>query len=547
MTTRSAPGRAPEAARPPTPLRSAGRTATAATVRQARRGTAVVTACCGGLTALVAVQYRGWDGAVGADSLAALAESPAIRTLFGPPVGLDTVGGFTVWRTGTVLAVLVGIWAALTASRLTRGEEEAGRWDLLLAGRLRLQSLVARVLCVVLASSALPGVAGGLGLVLAGAELPGAVLFGGCLAGTGMVGTALGILTAQLLGDRRSASGLAVAVLLSGLLARMVADGVPALAWLAWLTPFGLLGRAAPFTGARWSALLVLAVLVTALAASAVALASGRDVGRGRVTGRDRRARPSRLLTSLPGLAVHRTRRPLAGWAAGAMAYFLLIGLLATAMTDFLRDNPLFADLAAQAGFAGLESVEGYVSALYTVLAVAVGVFTAGQVAATAADETAGRLALLYSRPVGRARWAATEAVAIAVAAAVLTAAAGLAAWAGASRVGAGLGLGDALAGALTVLPVALLCLGSALAALGWAPTAVLAIGVTPAVGGYLLLVLADTFGWPGTIRWLSPFAHLHAVPAEPWNVPGAVGMLTVAVALAAAGCLRYARRDLRP
>jgi ABC-2 type transport system permease protein len=161
--------------------------------------------------------------------------------------------------------------------------------------------------------------------------------------------------------------------------------------------------------------------------------------------------------------------------------------------------------------------------------------------------ETAGRLALLYSRPVGRVRWAVTEAAVITVAAVVLAGSAGVAAWAGAGSVGAGLGLGDALAGALAVLPVALLCLGAALAALGWAPSAVLAVGVAPAVGGYLLLVLADTFGWPGAVRWFSPFAHLAAVPAEPWNEAGAAGMLAVAAALAAAGCLRYARRDLRP
>ena len=121
----------------------------------------------------------------------------------------------------------------------------------------------------------------------------------------------------------------------------------------------------------------------------------------------------------------------------------------------------------------------GYVSALFTLLAVALGAFAASRVAATAADETAGRLTLLYSRPVGRARWAATEAAAIAGAAVVLAAAAGLAAWAGTAWVDAGLGLGQALAGALAVLPVALLCLGAALAALGWAPSAVLAIGVT--------------------------------------------------------------------
>ncbi|GAB3326349.1 hypothetical protein GCM10027451_51630 [Geodermatophilus aquaeductus] len=519
---------------------------TAAAIRQARRGTAIVAVLCAGMTALVAVQYRGLDGALGAESLTALAENPAIRTLFGPPVGLDTAGGFTVWRTGTVLAVLVGIWAALTATRLTRGEEEAGRFDLLLAGRLRLQALVARVLVVVLVAAAVIGVAGALGLVLAGTPVAGAAVFGAGLAGTGMIGAALGVLAGQLFPERRSASGLAVAVLLAGLLARMVSDGVPALEWLAWGTPFGLLGRSAPFAADRALPLLVLGVLVTAVAVLAVASAAGRDVGRGRVAGRDRRARPSRLLTGLSGLAVHRTRRPLAGWAAGAAAYFLLIGLLATSMTEFLRDNPAFADLAAQAGFAQLGSVQGYVAALFTLLAVVLGAFAAARVAATAGDEMAGRLTLLFALPVHRARWAVTEATVVGAATVVLAAAAGAAAWAGAAWVGAGLGLGQALAGALAGLPVGLLCLGAALAALGCAPSAVLAVGVTPAVGGYLLLVLTDTFGWPGVVRWFSPFAHLADVPAEPWNAAGAAGMVAVAVLLAAAGCLRYVRRDLR-
>jgi ABC-2 type transport system permease protein len=104
--------------------------------------------------------------------------------------------------------------------------------------------------------------------------------------------------------------------------------------------------------------------------------------------------------------------------------------------------------------------------------------------------------------------------------------------------------LGEALAGALSVVPAALLCLGAALAALGWARSAVFALGVLPAAGGFLLLVL-DTLGWPGAVRWFSPFAHLAAVPAEPWNAAGAAGMLAVAALLAAAGCQRYGRRDL--
>lgn len=546
MTTGTAARRAASSRAPRTPRPPAGRAATAAVLRQARRGTAIVALLCGGMSALVVVQYRELEDAIAADSFAALAANPAIRTLFGPPVALDDPGGFTVWRVGTVLAVLAATWAALTATRLTRGDEETGRWDLLLAGRLRLRSLVGRTLAVLLAASAAVGLAAGLGLLLPGAALRGAVLFGTGLAGTGMVGAAWGVLAAQLLAERRSAGGLAVAVVLGGLLARMVADGVPALGWLSWTTPFGVLGRIAPFAEDRTLPLLVLGGLVALPSALALALASGRDVGSGRLPARDRRPTPSRLLGSLTGLAVHRTRRPLLVWCLGLTAYFLLIGLLATSMTDFLRDNPAIARLAAGAGLVQLGSVEGYVSALYSLLAVPIGAFAAARIAALAGDEVAGRLALLCSSPVGRARIAATEAAAVATAVVVLAGATGLATWAGTEWAGAGLGLGDALAGALSVVPVALLCLAAALAALGWAPSAVLAIGSLPAAGGFLLLVLADTFGWPGALRWFSPFAHLAAVPAEPWDVAGAAGMLLVAGAVAVAGCRSYAHRDLR-
>jgi ABC-2 type transport system permease protein len=289
-----------------------------------------------------------------------------------------------------------------------------------------------------------------------------------------------------------------------------------------------------------------LAGIVAALAILAVRSSGGRDVGSARLHGRDRARPASRLVRSLGGLAVHRLRGPFLGWAIGLGAYFLLIGLLAQSMIEFLRGNPTFARLAAQAGFTQLASVEGYVSALFSLLAVPVGAFAAARISATAADEVAGRLTPLYSLPVSRVRWATSEVIAVAVAASGLAVLAGLATWVGAGWVGAGLGLGDAVAGALNVVPVALLCLGAALAALGWLPGAVLAVGVLPAAGGYLLLVLADSFRWSGAVRGVSPFAHVASVPAEPADVGGALGMLAIALVLVVIGLLGYARRDLR-
>ncbi|WP_116452579.1 ABC transporter permease [Blastococcus litoris] len=546
MTTRTPARAGADVDRPGPPARP-GAAVTRGLVQQLRRGTLVVALLCGGLAAFVAQEYeRTFSGAIGADSLLSLAENPAIRTLFGPPVALDDPGGFTVWRTGTVLAVLAGLWAALAGTRVTRGEEDAGRVDLLLSGRVRLSSLVRRSLAVLLAAGAVIGAAVVGGMLLAGTSVTGSLLFGAVLGGTAMVGGTVGVLAGQLLSERRSASGLAVGAMLAALLLRMIGDGVDALAWLQWLSPFGLASRVAPYADDRWAPLLVLAAQVLVPAVLAVVLAGDRDIGRGRWRGRDHSRAPSRLLRSLPGLAVHRTRRATATWSAGLAAYFLLIGLLATAMLDFLRENPVFAELAASSGFVRLASVQGYASSLFSLLAVPVGAYAAARIAALAADEVASRLTLLYSRPVTRVRWATWEALVVAVGTVVLAVVAGLAAWVGATVVDAGLGPWEAVGGALNAVPVALLCAGAALLALGWLPSAVLLVGVLPAAGGFLLLVLADSFRWTGWVRELSPFAHVAAVPAEPVDVAGTVGMLVVAVLLAVLGLLGYARRDLR-
>jgi ABC-2 type transport system permease protein len=518
-----------------------------AALRQVRRGTVVVAVLTGVLPAFVAAQYEDtFGGAIDVASLTALATNPAVRTLFGPAVALDDAGGFTVWRTGTVLAVLVGTWAALTATRVTRGEEEAGRWDLLLSGPTTLGRVLSVHLGVLLGAAAVPGVTLAAGLLLVGTEPTGALLFGALIAGTGMLAAAVGVLAAQVLHERRAASGLAVGVLLGGLLIRMVGDGVPALSWVQWGTPFGLMTRAQPYGADREAPLLVLAAAVGLVATVGVRLAGTRDVGSGVLPGREVAVRPSRLVGSLGGFAAHRLRRPLLGWGTGLSAYFLLIGFLATSMIDFLRDNPLFAEAAAQAGFAELGSVEGYVAALFSLLPVLLGAFAAARVAASAADEDAGRLTLLFSRPLHRVRWAVVEAAAVLVGCLALAVVAGLATWVGTTVVGGGLAMGDALLGVLNGVPVALLCLGAALLALGWAPRAVLPIGVLPAAGGYLLQVLAETFGWPEVVREVSPFAHLAPVPAAPVDVAGTLGMLVVAGLLAVIGLVGYARRDLR-
>lgn len=539
-----------ERPRTPTPVRPGGarRAVTGLALRQVRRGAVAVTAVAAGISALVVATYDDVVGSApgGAAALAALAGNPAVRTLFGDPVALDDPGGFAVWRTGTVLAVLVGVWAALATTRVLRGEEDTGRLDLLLGGVLPVPAVVRLHLAVLLGAVGTAGVATAAALVLAGAEPAGSVLHGAGVAAVGVAAIGLAGVAAQVAPARSAASGLAVAVLLGGLLLRMVGDGVEPLGWVRWLSPFGLVALVEPFHTDRVLPLLVLAAVGLAVVAVVPSLAGRRDVRAGLLPARAPRRAHTALLASPARFAVRQVLAPLAGWAAGIGAFFLLIGSVSRSMTDFLDANRVFADLAAQAGFTELGSVQGYAATLFALLAVPAGAFAAVRTGALGAAETGRRLDLLLAGPVTRTRLLAGHVAVTAAAAVVLTVVAGIALWAGAAAVGSPLGLGESLSGALNTLPVTALGLGAAVAALGLAPGAVAPVGLVPGAGGFLLTVVADSVGAPSWVVGVSPFAHLAAVPAVGPDVGGAAVMTVVAAALVVAGTVGYGRRDVR-
>jgi ABC-2 type transport system permease protein len=516
------------------------------TVRHVRRGGPIVAVVCAGLSAIVAVQYQTtFQGSIDQSGLRALAENPAIRILFGPPVALDDAGGFNVWRTGTPLLVLASVWILLAATRITRGEEEAGRCDLLLAGRLRMVDVVMRCLAAVAGCAALISAAFGASLVVVGTDATGAIVYAAAILGVTLTFATAGLLAAQIMPTRSAAVGVTVGVLGVGLLVRMLADGVPALAWSAWTTPFGLTARAAPYADNRIAPLAVLACVPLVLAAAALGIARHRDVGSGLVAVTTSRPPRIRLLGSLSGFALRRGIRSTIGWAIGIAAYFLLVGALIASILEFFDQNRRFAELAAAAGFAGLDSANGFAAALFGLLAIPTGLYAATRLAAMVADEKARRWTSLFAAPVSRTRPVGSEMAVTAVGVIVLHASAALAIWAGASITGAPLTIGAALAGALNTAPIAWLAVGAASLAVGWLPSAVGAIGALPVVGGFLLNVITQGMQAPTWVVNLSPFVHVGAVPNAPPDWVAVVVMALIGAVLVTVGLLGYSRRDL--
>ncbi len=219
--------------------------------------------------------------------------------------------------------------------------------------------------------------------------------------------------------------------------------------------------------------LVALAGLAVGLLVAGVVAAQRRDVGAGLVALRTRRTPQTGLLGSVLGFAIRRSIRPTVGWVIGIAAYYLLLGALIASVLEFFDSNLRFADLAASAGFGGLNSANGFAAALFALLSIATGLYAATRLAGMVADERARRWTPVLSAPVSRIHLACTEIAVVTAGVLVLHVVAALAIWTGTAITGAPFTLGAALAGALNSVPIAWLAVGASAFALGWLPSAV--------------------------------------------------------------------------
>ena len=179
------------------------------------------------------------------DQLArAYGSNTAMNALLGSERAVNTVAGFASWRFIGILSILGSIWGLLTSTRLMRGEEEAGRYDLLLAGQTTRRHAGGQALAGLGAGLLALFVLTALGAIVTGRSPSVGFSLGQCLyfsvtlvAGAAMF-LAIGALASQLASTRRRAAAMAGVVFGVAYALRMVADTNQGLHWLMWLSPW---------------------------------------------------------------------------------------------------------------------------------------------------------------------------------------------------------------------------------------------------------------------------------------------------------------------
>lgn len=532
--------------------RRAATAVAAATARRVLRPAAFWGLVFGGLIAATMSTYASsFPTAQSRADLAAVTEgSVAFSALFGPIHDIDTVAGYTAYKVSMTIVLLGAIWGLLIATRVLRGEEDAGRWELLLSGRTTrgraaaqaALALGAGVVVVWVPTAVLAAAVGASAKVNIGVGA--SLYFATALASVVALFMAVGVFVGQLAATRHDANVIGAGVIAAAYLVRMVADSSPGLAWLRWASPIGWFEQLRPLTGSHPLALVPIGALVAVLVIGAVGVASRRDLGSSVWHGADRRRPRLLLLGGQAGLTLRLTRTSVLAWLLSLVATGLAMGLVTESAGTALKGSPTLERVLGRLGGdrSGAALYLGYV---FVIAAGLVAIAVVGQIAAIRHEEAGGMLDNLLVRPVARAQWLGVRlglALAFAVAGSV---AAGVAAWVGAASQHSSVGFGELVQAGLNVAPPAVFVLGVGALAFGVLPRAAIGVGYGLVIWSYLVEVVAAIQGSNHWLRDTSPLLHITPAPAAAPDWTAAAWLVGLGILAALVGLAAFSRRDL--
>lgn len=452
--------------------------------------------------------------------------------------GLTTVGGITAYEVGFMGQILFPVLGVVLSVRLTRREEETGRWGLLTAGRVgRLAPLGAAAILVTAAATAAAGLMVA-GMVAVGLPAGGSAWYAAGAAACVVFFGAVGLMLGQLCRTARTANLMGLTAVMVAFLSRAAADVLDSGAALA--SPLGWLPEVRAFAQPQAWPLLAYVGGGAVLLVGAAVIAGRRDIDAGILAPRPGPPTARRGLATCLGLTARLCRGGVGAGLVLAIVWTMVLGLLAEEMTRMIDSNP--AVLAA----VGVERGVDLLVLLATTITGAVAVAVAVQAGARlAAEERSGRLGAIVSTRVRRVRlwlvWWTTAVVASQLVLGLSSLSLGLATMAvtgerddlrTALEVGAGYGVPVAF---VTALCAALAALGPRWSAAGWAVVAwIVTVGI-----------LDEALRLPEWSRDLSPFHLVGRLPVDDVDPLATAGLGVAAVLLLGAALLRFSRRDL--
>lgn len=472
------------------------------------------------------------------------------NAIIGPARNIDTVAGFTAWRCVGVLSIVGAVWGLMSGTRMLRGEEDAGRWELLLVGQTTRRGAAAQAMAGLAAGiAALWSVTAVISALVGRSSsvnfsIPSTLYLSLAVVASGAMFTAVGALASQLAATRRQAAAYAAAAFGLAYALRMMADSGTGLDWLRWASPLGWVEELRPLSSPRPLVLLLIGAFVVSLAGLAIQLAGNRDLGASTIPDRTTATARTRLLSGSTGLALRLIRPVLIGWLFGIAALGLMMGVIAKSVGTALAGNPAIRQALDRLGGRGA-GASAYLAVTFLIVALLISAIAASQAAAARTEEAEGRLDHLLVRPMLRSSWLAGRLVIVTGAVLAAGLVAGLSTWVGAASQNAGVGLGTLLQAGVNLAPPALFVLGVGVLTFGLRPRAVATVTYGVLAWSFLVEIIGGIVNASHWVLDTSVLHHMAAAPAVHPNWVSAGILAGLGLLAAVAGGVAFRRRDL--
>lgn len=483
---------------------------------------------------------------------ASFSSNVGINALIGAPHHLETINGFTAWRTMGIIILIGSIWAILTASKTFRGEEAAGRWEMFLVGqttarRATLQTLLGlyasllAIFALVTAGTYAAGFYHNIGFTLSNSLYMGIAAMGAPL-----IMLTFGALASQIQPTRSRAAGMTAAFFGLSFLLRAVGNADSQLHWLVDVSPLGWVEQLRPLTGSQPLWLVPIALFMVIVGTAAVRIAGGRDMGDSVLPDKDTAKPRLRLLKTPLRLAWRLNRVQMLTWLVGLLIFATGFSSLSKAAGDAIKASPGAEESFARLGGAAHVAATIFLGVVFLMGMTIMLLLITSTLNALREDESEGFLDNLLVRPVSRSRWLSGRLLLVVanIAAAGLVLAFG--SWLGSHLVHNGLAFDTMLQAGINAMAPVVLLAGAGVLLFGFVPRWT-AVGLYAVVGWSFIM---DMLGSIGNLNhWLLDTSILHHVALAPVVKPdwhSVYVYVALGIGLGTVGWLNFLRRDLQ-
>lgn len=483
-----------------------------------------------------------------------LESAPALGMIYGEAKNIDNAAGYMVYRAMPITALVASIWGLLVITKQLRGQEEDGRWEMLLSGQTTTRAaafytllgglggalvsyVIAAVLIVLTGNSPDVNLPASTSILLAAAAISPAIVFMG-----------VGLLTSQLANIRRRAVLYGLVPLLILFFLRSMGNVVSDLHWLKDLTPFGWIENMNLLTDfqAWWFALPVTAAVITM--AAGVYLAGKRDLNESLIATSDITKPNFRLLNRPWKFSLRLTRWNLLAWLIAGIGIFSMIAALSSLASQAAGDSDSITHaLNSLAG--GSNSLNlAFLGMGSLLLGVVLMAMMATGISSIRDEESRNYLDNIVVGPVSRVRWLAGRLGVLAGAAAASIIIITTIGWLIAVKQGIDVDFSAMVIGSLSLLGPVLLLLSIGALLYGLSPR--FARWAAPFMyvvlaWSFILDLLTSVLDLNQIVANSSLLHYIAFIPAAQPDWKGCWILTAVAVVLTVVGILAFNRRDL--